>query len=132
MKPPKIETPTEWSDEFALGFGPMDATHQDFLELVLELSRADKDAAGPVLERLIEHTTGHFETEDRWMEQTAFPAFACHRDEHAAVMTSMKAVLQRLKDGDATPVASLAAALPTQRGKQTGVPLCQTAQRAHQ
>ena len=52
-----------------------------------------------------EHAVAHFEQEERWMQDTSFPAAQCHAGEHAAVLRSVREVAQMLRDGAACQVA---------------------------
>lgn len=64
----------QWSDSLLLGFGPMDAIHEEFVACVAAIQRA-VDAQIPVLmRRLISHARAHFDEEDGWMQATQFGA----------------------------------------------------------
>lgn len=60
------------------------------------------------LEPFAEHAVRHFGEEDRWMEQTQFPARECHIDEHAAVLKSVREVQALLAQGHTGPCRRLA------------------------
>jgi hemerythrin-like metal-binding protein len=66
---------------------------------------ADLPAA---LDALEAHVLAHFGEEDRWMEETGFPARECHVNEHAAVLQSVRGVKQRLAQGDVAVCRRLA------------------------
>lgn len=89
-----------WSDDLLLGYPPMDRTHQAFVEVVSALRDAPDDALALRLQAAIDHLEEHFGEEERWMDDTGFPARECHRDEHAAVMQSAHQVRERLAAGD--------------------------------
>jgi hemerythrin len=77
-----------WTDDYLLGFDPMDDTHQEFVDLVdALLTCADEDMPRH-LDAFIAHAESHFGQEKAWMEETGFPATECHVDEHAAVYQS--------------------------------------------
>lgn len=83
-----------------LGYGPMDRVHG---ELDALLQRADDcaDAELPALLREVDaHLREHFELEDGWMRDTAFPPRDCHIQEHAAVLKSSGEVLALAQAGD--------------------------------
>lgn len=103
--------PSSWSDKFALGFAPMDRVHMDFLHAVDALLRADDAGMAAALEVVEAHTRQHFDEEERWMMETAFPARECHADEHAAVMRSVEGVRERVAGGDLDAARTLGAAL---------------------
>jgi len=83
-----------WQDDFLLGYGPMDATHEAFVALVARLQVAPDAQLPALLDELIAHTRAHFEEENRWMRDTQFPPGDCHIEQHDAVMASMTEVQQ--------------------------------------
>lgn len=97
-----ISTETEftWSDAYLVGFPPMDATHQEFVELVEALIHAPDHQVQACLNAFAEHAKDHFGTEDNWMRETDFPGRDCHIDEHAAVLRSVEQVQERVAQGD--------------------------------
>lgn len=92
--------PLHWHDGLLLGYTPMDAVHEEFVQCVRALQLAPDDALPEGLQALLVHARHHFAEEDRWMTQTDFPARECHINEHAAVMTSMQEVQQLLARGN--------------------------------
>jgi len=89
-----------WSDAFLLGFGEMDATHREFVEVVQGLLSADATTLVQRVQAFIDHAQKHFGEEDGWMRDTEFPAADCHIAEHAEVLASACAVLERARAGD--------------------------------
>lgn len=79
----------QWSDQYLLGYAPMDDVHEEFVNLMTQLQCAKDPELLQVLEQIERHTRAHFEMENRWMRQTDFPARDCHMDEHAAVLESI-------------------------------------------
>lgn len=97
-----------WSDAFLLGFGEMDATHREFVEVVRALLDAPVGDLPARMQAFIGHAERHFGEEDGWMRETGFPAADCHIDEHAQVMASAHEVLARAEVGDADTVRRFA------------------------
>lgn len=89
-----------WSENFALGCGPMDATHREFVEIVGRLREADNEELPSRLDELLAHTEAHFSQEDAWMAETAFPPIHCHTGEHANVLDVIREVRRRVLAGD--------------------------------
>lgn len=89
-----------WSDALLLGYGPMDASHHEFVEVVSALMKAGDEQLGEHLERVETHLRDHFGTEDRWMKETEFPARECHMNEHAAVVHSLDQVKELCAGGN--------------------------------
>lgn len=89
-----------WSDAFILGYPPMDMVHAEFVELVGQLQCAGDAELSALLDAFVAHAEAHFGEEDRWMNETAFPARECHINEHAAVMKSVLEVRELLVQGN--------------------------------
>lgn len=89
-----------WSDAFLLGHGPMDTVHEEFVDIVGRLQRADNAALPALMDELVRHLKAHFEMEDKWMLETDFPPRGCHMDEHAAVLASVEEVRAEMEQGD--------------------------------
>lgn len=90
----------EWSKRYALGIARMDATHREFIDFCNELSVLPPESEGFLgrFDAFIEHTTAHFDQENRWMEAVNFPP--CHREEHDRVLAVAREVRQRVGKGD--------------------------------
>lgn len=100
-----------WHDGFLLGHGPMDEVHEEFVRLVGALLTSPDDRLPDCLAAVEQHALRHFDMEDAWMVSTDFPARACHIDEHAAVLASVRGVQRRLAAGDLAAVRRLATEL---------------------
>jgi len=94
-----------WHDGHLLGFAPMDSSHREFVGCVAALQTAADDALADRLGDFENHAMAHFAEEEQWMAVTAFPAADCHRDEHSAVLASVKEVRQILRQGGRLAVA---------------------------
>lgn len=101
----------EWTDKFLLGYGPMDAVHREFVELVNALRTCSEAEMPAALDAFAKHAEQHFSEELEWMKATDFPATECHGDEHAAVLKSVHEVQALVAAGNCTHVRSLADAL---------------------
>jgi hemerythrin len=97
-----------WSDNFLLGYGPMDETHREFVELVEGLLTCADVEMAERLARFAAHSEAHFADELQWMQATDFPATQCHADEHAAVMKSVREVQELVQAGNVEIARSLA------------------------
>lgn len=90
-----------WSDQYKLGYDPMDETHVEFVGIVNAMLAADDDQFAALLERFLVHAVEHFDMERAWMTASAFPATDCHVDEHEAVLKSVREALAHLAAGGA-------------------------------
>lgn len=86
-----------WSDTYLLGYGPMDETHREFVQLVRALQTSSDAELLPAMTRLQAHCVAHFGQEKRWMDDTGIPGRDCHDNEHEAVLNSVNAVLALLR-----------------------------------
>ena len=105
------QDPIAWQDGFVLGYGPMDRTHEEFVELLGQLQSAPDAQLPALLDEFLAHTERHFEEEDRWMQETAFPPRDCHIEEHGKVLASVREVRALLAQRRVALCRSLAQAL---------------------
>jgi hemerythrin len=78
-----------WDSRLALNLDEIDRQHQKLVAMINDLDAAmqhgkGKEAIGKILEGLVAYTQFHFGTEERLLEQHAFPAAASHKGEHVA------------------------------------------------
>lgn len=102
------DEPLTWHDGLLLGYDPLDGVHQEFVQCVSALQQAADADLPAALDALETHLIAHFGQEDRWMEETEFPARECHVNEHAAVLQSVRGVRQRLALGETAVCRRLA------------------------
>ena len=89
----------------------MNNTHLDELKMVNDLGKVvtdyqgDKDTSednfneiSMLLNAWLEHTIPHFERENKLMQETGFPAFAVHADEHKIALDRFKTVINAWTD----------------------------------
>ncbi len=100
-----------WSDALLLGYEPMDAVHEEFVDVVNRLLNAPDAELLRHLDEFFEHAEQHFGLEDRWMTETGFPPRDCHMAEHAAVLKSAREVREYEAAGNTAVARSFAAEL---------------------
>lgn len=88
--------------EYQLGHAQMDQTHSEFINLVNRIAEAGKQEFASLFNQLVEHTKAHFEQENEWMEETAFPAMAEHQGEHRRVLSDLEQFQTRVNQGATT------------------------------
>jgi hemerythrin len=104
-------TDFEWDDRYLIGQSSMDDTHEEFVALVNAMLDAPREAIPATMEALARHVEEHFALEERLMEQYAFPARACHAEEHEKVLASVREVRALVAAGDSEVAVDLAQAL---------------------
>lgn len=94
-------TALTWTEALALQQPQMDATHQEFVDLLALCHAAQAGTEAQLLahwDELVQHTVAHFEQEDRWMAATGFAAENCHSFQHKAVLQVMVECARRARD----------------------------------
>ena len=84
---------------YSLGMPSMDATHQEFVDLVNRLYACDDEAFAGLFPQLLEHTKAHFAAEAMLMEESDFPAIDAHKAEHERLLDEMAQFADHLRDG---------------------------------
>ncbi|NDY91561.1 hemerythrin [Ideonella sp. TBM-1] len=90
-----------WSSALALSHPQMDATHQEFVDLLTAAENAlvaSHEAGLAAYEALVVHTIGHFGQEDRWMQATGYAADNCHTGQHQQVLMLMQEVTRLARE----------------------------------
>jgi hemerythrin len=100
-----------WTDEFKLGFNPIDDTHQEFVALVQAMLSVGDAEFLAVFYRFADHARRHFEQEKEWMSSGDFHAKACHVEEHDKVLASLRQAQPLIEQGCIDIGRSLAKAL---------------------
>jgi hemerythrin len=108
----------DWSANYSVGVGSVDAQHQNLFSMGQELHAAmvagqGKAALARILDRLVQYTTVHFAHEERLMRLYDYPEFEAHRAQHAALT---KQVLKFQEDFHAGRVAMSVQLLQFLRG----------------
>lgn len=77
----------EWDESYCVKVHLLDSQHKRLFAVLQELQDAmiaghGKQAAGRLLERLIDYTVNHFATEKALLEKCKFPGLAAQRSQH--------------------------------------------------
>ena len=85
----------------------MNETHREEVELINQLGelleqatngKMDEVAITEKLNEWVKHTRQHFESENRLMEEFAFPALPVHRNEHEQVFAQIESLQQKWQE----------------------------------
>lgn len=101
----------QWSEGLALDLPLMDDTHQEFVELLQAVERADDARLIAAWQALVQHTEAHFGQEDRWMQSTRFASGNCHSLQHKVVLQVMREGAERAAQGELGVLRGMAAEL---------------------
>ena len=96
----------DWKEEYAVQIPSIDAQHRNLFRIGAELNEAMRNGQGKMvlaktLDRLVQYTVVHFDTEERLMRQHGYPDLAAHKTEHDALTTKVKAFQADLQSGRA-------------------------------
>jgi len=103
--------PLNWSADLHTGDSRMDATHEEFVNMLNQILETPQDQQLPLYQDFLKHTVEHFAQEDRWMLATGFSADNCHAGQHATILETMRAVQVHYEGGDTEIITRLAEAL---------------------
>ena len=97
----------EWSDALEMGVTQVDAEHRRLVDVLNRLHAAMLEGRGrarlaTAFEELVEYTNTHFASEERLMEQHAYPGLAEHRHAHAALAAQTVEMKAQFEDGYAS------------------------------
>lgn len=94
----------QWNSRFETGINLVDAQHKSLFEAVNRLAAAlgseTMDASvKESLDFLAQYTLDHFQTEEHFMREMAYPGLAAHLAEHARLMNRVQVLQARLAQG---------------------------------
>ncbi|HEY6897481.1 MAG TPA: hemerythrin domain-containing protein [Rhodocyclaceae bacterium] len=89
-----------WKTEYELKHATMDDTHREFIDWLNRLDSTPDEGFAAALDEFIAHTIEHFEQENRWMRDSAFPPVNCHKGEHDEVLEVVRNVRAKVGTGD--------------------------------
>ncbi len=93
------------------GNAEIDRHHADFIDALNAVGTAQGDAVLAALDHLQTHCDAHFAFENAQMTVSNFPPIGCHIGEHEMVTETVRAVRQRVADGNVQMAQSLGPAL---------------------
>jgi hemerythrin len=107
-----------WSHECIVGVEAMDDQHGILMDTLNELRfmllrGASHNEICLQLERLIEFTKMHFESEEHLLDRQGFPGLEEHRSAHELLMTKLYASLDQASNDEVVPFSSLLGFLPS-------------------
>jgi len=102
----------DWKEEYSVQIPSIDAQHRNLFRIGAELNEAMKTGQGrtvvsKTLDRLVQYTVVHFETEERLMRQHNYPDFAAHKAEHDAMTQKVHEFQAELHNGRAVITVQL-------------------------
>jgi len=89
----------EKTDTITVGHDLIDNDHAEFISLLNELDTASNADFPDLFRQLYEHTEQHFDSENRLMAESGFPAESEHKGEHQRVLAEFKQFKTRIDKG---------------------------------
>ncbi|MCM2264442.1 MAG: bacteriohemerythrin [Desulfuromonadales bacterium] len=96
-----------WTEDLAVGYGLIDAQHQELFSRFNNLLQACREGKGrttiaPLLDFLTDYVTVHFAEEERFMQRYAFPERDAHIQQHHELIRHVDEVRRELQENGAT------------------------------
>jgi hemerythrin-like metal-binding protein len=106
----------EWADGLDVGVEAIDSEHRLQIDLLGALESAlregrAQEAAGEILQKLLDYTNVHFLAEDLMMRLYAYPAYGPHALEHGRLAEQLAEASRVFGGGDHAVTLELIAAL---------------------
>ena len=84
----------EWNDSLSVKIAEIDQQHQKLISMINELNDAmshgkGKDVMARILGNLINYTSTHFRTEEKYFDQFDYPDKANHKREHTTFVNKV-------------------------------------------
>jgi len=78
----------EWNDRYSIGIVHIDEHHRHLFSLLNRLyndfvNKIRGDTLTALFDELVDYATYHFSAEEYWMQESFFPHFEKHKEEHA-------------------------------------------------
>jgi hemerythrin len=99
-----------WTEKLSVGVAVLDEDHKRLVAMVNDLYDAmqaghAKDSLGRILDELVKYTQVHFAREEKFFEQTAYPASGPHKQEHDTLTRQVLDVQQKYMAGAAATLS---------------------------
>ncbi|GAA0557172.1 bacteriohemerythrin [Rhizomicrobium electricum] len=93
-----------WNPGMSVGVRVLDEDHKKLIAMINELHSGmleghSNDVVGGVLRRLASYTVEHFQREEKFFAETAYPGAAAHKREHEKLKTQVMAEIQKFQAG---------------------------------
>jgi hemerythrin len=91
-----------WNDTLSVNVGEIDKQHQQLINMINDLDDAMRQGKGKtvlrkILAGLMDYTSFHFSTEEKYFAQFGYPAAENHIKEHLAFVDKVKEFMKRLE-----------------------------------
>ena len=92
-----------WSDEFSVNIQIIDDQHKSLIGTLnslheAHLARKGRDVQKKIVESMLAYAESHFQTEETYMQQYAFPEYHSHKSEHEQFTGKAAQLKERLDE----------------------------------
>jgi hemerythrin len=93
-----------WSSRFETGIAIIDTQHKALFDAINKLSESFKNGTSgkqskESLDFLVKYTVEHFQTEEKFMKEIAYPKLTSHMAEHLQLVRKAEAIQAKLNEG---------------------------------
>jgi len=97
----------QWQDDLSIGIGPIDEQHKKWIEHFNQTAEAIASSKSQVqisktLGFLADYTETHFSSEEKYMQESNYPAFAEHKAKHDELRTTLSNLVRDYQEEGAT------------------------------
>ena len=99
-----MEVTIKWTKRYFLDIPKIDEQHHKLVDLINEFITAKHEGKsleifGHILKEIVAYTHYHFETEEKHMQESGYPAFHEHIAQHQILKKQIIKILEELKAG---------------------------------
>jgi len=92
-----------WEDKYSVNVNEVDGQHQEIFRLVNALDDSLSDDRVVIAERLnalVAYVVDHFNTEEKYMQETNYPEYEAHKKMHDDLVTQVAAIQAKFNTGE--------------------------------
>ena len=94
----------QWRDEYRTGVESVDFEHLHLIDLINDahekiLGQGDKEAVTQCLGEIYAQISAHFALEEKIMRDRRYAEYAAHKEEHEALLDSIREIMDRHERG---------------------------------
>ena len=92
-----------WEDKYSVNVNEVDGQHQEIFRLVNALDDSlleDRAIIAERLNALVAYVVEHFNTEEKYMQETNYPEYEAHKKMHDDLVTQVAAIQAKFNAGE--------------------------------
>lgn len=91
----------QWKTEYEVGIHQIDEQHKQLVSWINQFHEAMREGkssqvAGDILQKLVDYTHYHFQTEESLLEQYSYPGYIAHKAKHQELIKQVKEFQDKL------------------------------------